>query len=140
MKNRILFNKNIDIDFNSSYLVNYFINNSTDDTYLLSFRMLVKNSINLFLNIKDDNYSFIDLSTNDFRINFFESETLNSSFLSNVISFEKNKDEYKLAFKKGSLLSSFSFKTTTLNVSIGNPVTKDYLKRKKYSLDSLMLG
>ena len=139
MKNIILFDNSTEINFNNSYLVNYYINNSVDDTSLLSFRIAIKHTLNMFLNIKDDNYSYIDLSTNDFKINSFELESLNSSFLSNIVCFEKSNSEYKLIFKKGNSLSSISFETNNLKIAIKKQIKKDYFKKKKYNIDSLML-
>lgn len=140
MQNIILFDDNTKIDFNNSYLVNFFINNSSDDNNkLLGLRILINNSLNNFLNINDDNYHIVEISTNDFIIDYIELGSINSSLLSNIVSFEKSNKKYKLIFKKENLVNTLSFKANNLRITKGDFVRKEYLKQKKYKLDLLML-
>ena len=130
------FNK---IDFSDSYLVNYFIHNiSGEDVDLLAFRILIKNSLNKVLKIDDDNYSYIDISTEDFKIDYIELESLDSVFLSNIIKFKKDNNKYQLAFRKGILLTVISFISNHLKITKGEIVKKNYLNEKKHTGDLLM--
>ena len=131
------FNK---IDFSDSYLVNYFIHNiSGEDVDLLAFRILIKNSLNKVLKIDDDNYSYIDINSDNFEMDYIELETLNSSFLAKIISFEKEKDKYKITFKKNNSISTIVFNSNDLKITLGKFVKKENLKSRKNYTDLLML-
>ena len=140
MENNILFDNKIKIDFNNSYLINYYINNQNDnDNKLIAFRILLKNSLNKFLNIDDDNYSYIDINSDKFEMYYIELENLNSSFLAEIVSFEKEKDKYKITFKKNNSFSTIAFNTNDLKITLGKLVKKENLKSKKKYTDLLML-
>ena len=138
MENNILFDNVEKIDFNNSYLINYYINNQNDNK-LIALRILLKNSLNKFLNIDDDNYSYIDINSDNFEMDYIELETLNSSFLAKIISFEKEKDKYKITFKKNNSISTIVFNSNDLKITLGKFVKKENLKSRKNYTDLLML-
>ena len=50
--------------------------------------------------------------------------SINSTCISNIISFNKNKDNYKITFKKDNIQSSISFVASLLKIIKGKLVTK----------------